>query len=152
MELQTYLKRQGVDFELHEHETAFTAQQVAQEEHVSGDMVAKSVLVRCGDKQCLCVLQASHKIDLNLLAQTLQCDRCELADENEIARLFPDVEVGAEPPFGKMYNLETVVDEDLTGCRWITFQAGTHRQAIRMRYEDYARLAQPKVVKFSLHL
>ncbi len=152
MELQTFLKKQGVPFELHQHETAFTAQQVAQEEHVSGDVVAKSVLVRAGDRYLLCVLQASHKVDLNRLAAVLQSDQCELADEAEIARLFPDAEVGAEPPFGKMYNLETLVDEALAKCRWITFQAGTHRQAVRMRYDDYARLAQPRVANFSLHL
>jgi Ala-tRNA(Pro) deacylase len=152
MELERVLQAEGVAYEKTTHTTAFTAQEVAAEEHVSGDAVAKPVIVRADDRYVLCVLPASHKIDMGQLASVLEADRCELATEPEIAHLFPDVEVGAEPPLGGLYNLSTVVDIRLARREMITFAAGTHREAIRMRYEDYERLARPTVADFATHL
>jgi len=45
MDIGKYLKEQGVRFEMHEHPAAYTAQEVAAEEHVSGDIMAKAVVV-----------------------------------------------------------------------------------------------------------
>ncbi len=152
MDVEKYLTEAGVKYALLKHPEAYTAQEVAAEEHVSGDMVAKPVLVNAGDKPVLCVLPASCKIDLGKLAGALEVKTCRLADEAELGKLFPDVEIGAEPPFGKPYGVETLVDTRLSQCRSITFTAGTHRQAIQMAYDDYAALAEAKVLDFALHL
>ena len=66
-----------------------------------------------------------------------------------LASLFPDVEVGAEAPFGKFYGLRTVVDKRLSAQPKIVFTAGTHRRAIEMDYADYARVAEPAEADFS---
>ena len=152
MNVEEFLKEAGVEYESHEHATAYTAQRLAAEEHVSGNTVAKSVAVHVDDGYVLCVLPASCKVDLDKLAKALDAKQCRLADEGELAKLFPDVEVGAEPPFGKPYGLDTVVDEHLAQCQTITFNAGTHSRAIRMRCADYTRLAEPKVLDVTVHL
>jgi Ala-tRNA(Pro) deacylase len=41
------------------------------------------------------------------------------------------------------------VDESLTRDKEIAFNAGTHHELIRLSYEDFAKLVQPKVAKFS---
>lgn len=151
MDIEKYLTEAGVSFERHEHSTAYTAQTLAAEEHVSGHKVAKSVAVSADGRSVLCVLPASYKVDLDKLAQVLGARECRLVDEAELAKLFPDVEVGAEPPFGEPYGLETFVDEHLALADTITFNAGSHREAIRIRYADYAQLAQPSVVDLSAH-
>ena len=49
MELESFLEQRGVDFERHSHARAYTAQDLAHQERVSGDMgdmVAKPVIVR----------------------------------------------------------------------------------------------------------
>ena len=46
--------------------------------------------------------------------------------------------------------MEMFVDEDVTGDEHITFNAGTHYQAIRMRYADYARITNPRVFSFGV--
>lgn len=152
MDVEKYLKEAGVKYTLHEHPAAYTAQEVAAGEHVSGDVVAKSVLVHGDEKAVLCVLPASYKIDLGKLSKALKVKNCRLAEEAELGKFFPDVELGAEPPFGKPYGVETIVDTHLSQCRNITFVAGSHRQAIEMTYDDYAALAEPKVLDFSMHL
>lgn len=145
MKIQEYLRKENIHFESHEHAPAYTAQEVAAEEHVSGYMLAKAVLVRSDRDYALCVLPASLKLDMEKVAGALNVRQVWLADETDLAKLFPDVEVGAEPPFGNLYNLPTIVDECLTEDPEIIFQAGTHRQTIRMSFSDYQRLVDPQV-------
>ena len=152
MEIEKVLREAGVKFTRREHPVAYTAQEVAAEEHVSGDDVAKPVLVQAGEKNVMCVLPASCKIDLGKLAKALKVKSCRLIGEADMAKLFPDVEVGAEPPFGKFYGLETLVDKRLAERATITFTAGSHRSAIQMDYADYARLAEPGEADFAVHL
>ena len=143
MKVETYLKSQGAAFQTHEHPPAYTAQEVAAEEHVSGKVLAKTGLIQADGKYALCVLQAHRKLDMAKVARALGARMARLADEQELSERFPDVEVGAEPPFGNLYSLPTLVDEHLAGAREIIFQAGTHRQVIRMKYADYAALSKP---------
>ena len=152
MEIEKVLRDAGVKFTKREHPVTYTAQELAAEEHVSGDDVAKPVLVNAGEKNVMCVLPASCKIDLGKLAKALKVKGCRLIGEGDMAKLFPDVEVGAEPPFGKFYGLETLVDSRLSGRATITFTAGSHRSAIQMDYADYARLAEPTEADFAVHL
>ena len=151
MRIQDYLEQENVSFEVHEHLPAYTAQEIAAQEHVSGYMLAKTVLMRADDRYVLCVLPASMKLDMDKVAQAIKADQVFLADETDLAKLFPDVEVGAEPPFGNLYDLPTLVDDCLAQEDEIVFQAGTHRQAIRMRFEDYRRLAEPQVSDICMH-
>lgn len=48
--------------------------------------------------------------------------------------LFPDCEVGAEPPVGTLYGLDVYVDRSLTVEPEIYFPAGSHHEVIRMRF------------------
>ena len=152
MKISSYLKEQGVYFSMHEHPPAYTAQEVAAEEHVSGDILAKTVILRAGDNYAMFVLPASYKLDMRKAAKALGAKKVRLADEGELAKLFPDSEVGAEPPFGNLYEIPTLVDQHLADDEEIVFQAGSHRQAIRMKYADYASLAQPKTADLAVHL
>jgi len=152
MDIGNYLKEQGVTFQTFQHPPAYTAQEMAAEEHVSGNLVAKAVVVKADGKYALCALPASYKLDIGKVAKAMKAKTVKLVDERDMAKLFPDVEVGAEPPFGNLWNLPTLVDEHLAADQEIVFQAGTHRQAIRMRYADYQSLVKPQVADLAAHL
>jgi Ala-tRNA(Pro) deacylase len=100
----------------------------------------------------MCVLSACYKIDFAALKKQLGAKSVELADEQEIGKIFEDCELGAEPPFGNLYDLPVVMDKALEKDDHITFQAGTHDKAIRMSMEDYRKLVKPKVLEFSYHM
>jgi Ala-tRNA(Pro) deacylase len=152
MKLQDYLKEQGAWFEPHEHPPAYTSQEMAAEEHVTGNAVAKPVTVKAGDKYVMCVLPASYKLDMDKVAKALKAKKVQLADEDEMSKLYPDAEVGAEPPFGNLYDLPTLLDERLTGAEEIVCQAGSHREAVRMKLADYQKLVQPQVADLAVHM
>ena len=152
MKISEYLKERGVYFSMHEHPPAYTAQEVAAEEHISGNLLAKAVVVNTGDRYVMCVVPASFKVDMEKVARILGVKSIRLADETELAKLFPDAEVGAEPPFGNLYDLTTLVDENLAADDELMFQAGSHRHSILMKYADYASIAEPEVADLAVHL
>lgn len=151
MKVIDFLEDVSARYEVTQHRPTFTAQQMAAEEHVSGMAVAKPVVIRAGDCYYMCVLPACCKIDLDVLKDQLGVEEVTLADEGEMAKLFPDSALGAEPPFGSLYDLETIMDKTLEADDYIVFQGGTHEQAIKMDMDEYRRIAVPKVLSFSYH-
>ena len=146
-----FLDKSAVDYEVAKHKPVFTSQRLAAETHEPGKYVAKPVIVKVDDKYIVCVLPACCKIDLRKLKSQLGAGSVELAQEDEIGIIFEDCELGAEPPFGNLYGLPTIMDEAMEKDDHIMFQAGTHGTAIRITMSDYRRLVEPKVLKFSYH-
>ena len=152
MRVIEFLNKSGVDYEVTEHQPTFTAQQMASVEHEPGKYVAKPVVIRADGKYVMCVLPASYKIDLRALKSQLKAKAVEVAEEKELGNIFDDCELGAQPPFGNLYDLPTIIDEALEKDDHITFQAGTHEKAIRISMDDYRKLVAPRVLEFSYHV
>jgi Ala-tRNA(Pro) deacylase len=73
----------------------------------------------------------------------------ELATEREFKDAFPDCETGATPPFGNLYDMAVYADTSLSRNQEITFSAGSHREIVRMRWDDMVRLVNPTVDELS---
>ena len=141
--LNDFLKESKVKFERITHEETFTSQETAQAEHVSGNQVAKVVMVKADGKDVMSVLSAAHLLDLNKLKKIMKAREVRLASEQEFTELFPDCDRGAMPPFGTLYGLPFFVDQGLAENKHIVFNAGTHKESIKMTYKDYSKLAKP---------
>jgi len=152
MGVAEFLDKSGVSYKVTKHEPAFTAQQIAAVVHEPGRYVAKPVLVKVDGKYVMCVLAACRKIDLGALKKQLKAKSVQLAEEQDIEKLFPDCELGAEPPFGNLYDLPTIMDKALEQDEHIMFQCGSHERAIRMSMSDYRKLVKPKVLEFSYQM
>ncbi|KPK74370.1 MAG: hypothetical protein AMJ79_14340 [Phycisphaerae bacterium SM23_30] len=152
MQVTEYLDKNKIKYQVCSHRPTFTAQHMAAEEHVPGMDVAKPVLVQADGKYYMCVLPACCKVDLDKLRTQLDAGDVHLATEKEMAKIFPDCELGAEPPFGSMFNLETLMDKSLGADGYIVCQAGSHEQAVRLDLEDYKKLTQPRILEFCYHL
>lgn len=144
MKLDEFLDSRHVPYQRLRHRTAYSANRAAQALHTPGREFAKTVLLRTGRGYALAVLPATHHVDLELARADLGEDRCEMASEEEMDRLFPDCERGAMPPFGSLYELPTIVDESLAEDEEIVFEAQTRQDAIRMAYRDYEAIEHPR--------
>jgi Ala-tRNA(Pro) deacylase len=144
--LKEFLDSRGVRYVSISHSIVYTAQEVAASAHVRGREMAKTVIVRIDGKLAMAVLQASPKVDVNLLREATGADHVEIAAEEDFRDAFPGCELGAMPPFGNLYGMDVYVDPRLTRDKEIAFNAGTHRELIRMAYADFERLVHPKVV------
>ncbi len=152
MQVIKFLKKSGVKYEVTKHKPAFSAQEMAAVEHEPGKYVAKPVIVKADGKYVMCVLSACYKIDMRALKKQLGAKKVSLAEEKDMGKLFDDCDLGAEPPFGNLYDLPTIIDKALEKDDHITFQAGSHEKAIRMSMDDYRKLVNPQVLEFSYHV
>ena len=146
--LKGFLDESQIPYSVLTHSTAYTAQGAAATMQVSGKELAKSVVLWAGEEMILAVLPAPNHVRLDKLGAEVG-KSLRLATEQEFSNLFPDCELGAMPPFGSLYNLPVYVDESLAADEAIVFNAGTHRDAIRIRYDDFVRLAKPTVCSFA---
>ncbi len=150
--MKEYLGANDVPFEIMTHTQAFTMPEVAAALHIPGQQVAKVVMVKDDGKMAMLVTSAAQRLDFPKARALLGADKIDLAKEEEFGDLFPDCEVGAMPPFGNLYNVPVYVDQALAEEEDIIFRVGSHHQAMKIAYSDYARLAQPITGKFAKHL
>jgi Ala-tRNA(Pro) deacylase len=152
MNIIDYLDQCDATYSMTEHAPAYSAQVMAVEEHERGQYVAKPVMIRAGDSYVMCVLAAPHNVAFDKLREYLGTRDVALAGEQETRGLFPDCEEGAEPPFGRLYGLRTIMDEALRWDDHIVFQAGSHDGAIHMRMAEYLSLAKPEIADIAYRL
>jgi len=88
-------------------------------------------------------------VDLMLLRKGAKAKTVALAGEDEFSDRFPECETGAMPPFGNLFGLDVFADDSLERDKEIAFNAGTHRELIRMSWDDFKKLAKPKVISFA---
>ncbi len=147
--LEAYLREQAVPFQVHHHPLAYTAQAVAQAEHVSGKMVVKVIMAFADEKLVMLAVPAPKHVSLNKAAEATGAQDVRLAHEEEFAAAFPDCEVGAMPPFGNLYGIPVYADTELAQDETIVFNAGTHEDTIHMKYADFERIVKPTQARLS---
>lgn len=149
--IRQYLDRERVAHSIIAHPAAFTAQKAAAAAHVPGREVAKVVIVKLDGQLAMAVVPADMNLDLEHLREATGAYDVELASEWEFKDRFPDCEAGAMPPFGNLYGLPVFVADVLAEDEYIAFNACNHREMIRLRYGDYARLVQPRILDITWH-
>lgn len=152
MNVMEYLDVNASSYEIRSHRPVFTAQQMAQEEHIHGMNVAKPVILMGDGIYYMCVLPACCKVDFDAFKSALGVSDAFLVEEKELASLFPGCQIGAEPPFGSLYGLPTIMDDRLIDDEYIVFQDGSHDEAIKLELNEYLRIESPRIYAFSKHL
>jgi Ala-tRNA(Pro) deacylase len=147
--IHTFLGDAHVPYTVLPHRPAFTAQEEAAALHVPGRDWAKVVVCIADGVPIQAVLPAHLAVNLDRLRLSTGAAVVRFAFEHELRALYPDCELGAMPPFGPLYGHRVFVDASLTKEPEIVFNAGTHRDAIRMRYPDFVAAAKPIVGHFA---
>jgi Ala-tRNA(Pro) deacylase len=139
------LDRRGVAYEELHHSDAFTAQEVAQKEHISGHRVAKVVCVMADGRPIELVLPATRRVNLQRVMDLAGAREVRLASEEEMSECFTDCEVGAIPALRHWRGVEVIMDAYLGPDGDVFILGGTHRDAIRMRFDDWFAMVNPRV-------
>ena len=149
LRLKEFLNQHHTAFTTIVHSTTYTAQGTAAVAHVPGKELAKTVIVNADGCLAMAVLPANKQLDLALFRSMMGAQSIALATEEEFDRAFPDCELGAMPPFGNLYGMDVIADETLAQDKEIAFNACSHRELIRLAWEDFERLAKPKIARFA---
>lgn len=137
--LRNFMLAEGVKYDVLSHTHSSTSSEAAQAAHVPGDRLAKAVLLEDDSGYVLAVLPASCRLELGALHHALH-RRLGLATESEVGELFRDCELGAIPPFGEAYGIDTVLDDSLMGQPEVYFEAGDHEELIRVSGDQFREL------------
>ena len=147
--IKEFLDGNKVKYVVISHSPAYTAQEVAASAHVPGKRVAKTVIVDIDGKLAMAVVPADHGVEMGLLRSAADASFVGLADESQFVDRFEGCKLGAMPPLGSLFGMDTFVDKDLTHEEFISFNAGTHTEIIAMRFNDFRKLAHPKIAHIS---
>jgi Ala-tRNA(Pro) deacylase len=147
--LREFLDSHNVKYLVMSHSLAYTAQGVAALAHVSGKKLAKTVILKIDGILAMAVIPASDHVDLDRIKKLTGAQVVELATEREFQHAFPDCETGAMPPFGNLYDMAVYADASLRRDQEITFSAGSHRELVRMKWDDMVRLVDPTLDKLT---
>ena len=145
-----YLRHEGIEYDMLVHPNTHDSAHTAQTAHISGDQLAKSVLLEDENGYVMAVLPASHKLDLQAVRDELHRP-VELANEREIITLFSDCEPGAIPPLACAYGLEAVVDQSLGDIKDVYFEAGDHTSLVHVSGRDFLKLMSDAPHRYISH-
>jgi Ala-tRNA(Pro) deacylase len=147
--IHEFLREARVPYTVVPHRPAFTAQEEAAATHVRGRDWAKVVICFIDDEPIEAVVPATTSVNLARLLTLAGGREIRLAQEPEMRELFPQCEAGAMPPFGQLYGQTVYADVALASEPEIAFNAGTHTEAITMRWSDFSKAIRPIVGRFA---
>jgi Ala-tRNA(Pro) deacylase len=136
-----YLDGIDVAYELLTHRPTMSATAEANATQRPVEQVAKTVVLQYGAGYVLAIVPASQRLDLRKLRGLLGATKnLRFATEEEIARDFPVLEVGAVPPLGPMLPMAEVIDRRLVEQARILCAGGDHEHSIVLDPRDLVRL------------
>ncbi|MBA2778506.1 aminoacyl-tRNA deacylase [Billgrantia kenyensis] len=137
--LREYLRACDIDYEEVKHDYEFSASRIAQQSHITGEQLAKAIMLHSRSGYRLAVLPSTCDADLDSLSQLFN-EPVELASEDEIVLHFSDCDPGAITPVGQAYGLQVYVDDLLRHQADIYFDAGDHETLLHMSGKEFDRL------------
>lgn len=149
--LQEFLNSNRVAYDTMTHPHAFTAQETAMRANLDPHGMVKTVMVKLDGRLAMAVLPADEWLDVAKLRQVSGAREVALASESDFKDRFPECEVGAMPPFGNLYRMDVYAAESLADAGAMAFNSGSHRELVRMRWDDFERLVHPRVVQMTRH-
>ena len=135
------LDSRQIKYQALEHEPTPTCEDSARVRGTSMDQGAKALVCYADKKPILIVLPCSRKLDVKTFKTLFAVRDLRFATPDEVKELT-DLEIGAIPPLGHIFNLPTYVDEELGKNQTIAFNAGDRTKSVIMLYSDYAPLGQ----------
>ena len=149
-EVEQYLQKHDIPYLMRHHAPAMTARQLAELEDIDPHEVAKVVIMRDQKQYYMLVLPADYKLDLKQTRHMIHSHNAWIASEQDLQQLFPKCELGAMPPFGELYKMQVYAETDLSEDQEIEFNAGSHEDAIRMRFTDWQKTVHPTMEHFAI--
>jgi Ala-tRNA(Pro) deacylase len=151
LRVAAYLRNAQIDYETVGHPAAPTSSEIAQSAHIPGNQLVKAVLLKDDKGHLLAVLPSTHHIDFGAI-KALFHRSLDLAGENELKSYFPDCDLGAVPPIGAAYTLDTIADKSLQDEEVLYFEAGDQNQLIKIDKTTFVTLmAAAEWAYFSQH-
>lgn len=143
-QITEHLEQRGVDFEVLPHETSPTATAEAHALGVDVRTVVKTVVLDVRTGHAFAVIPADRQVDLDAVRDALDSRHVALASEAEIARDYPEFELGAVPPLGALVRTPLIVEPEVLEHDSVVF-ASAPDESVRISPRDLFDTCQMRV-------
>lgn len=147
--VKDYLDKNKIDYEAIAHKTVYTAYDAAQTLKKELKEIAKNLLIQADKTFVLVVVSADKKIDFGKLKKALGVKKVSLPNEKLMIRVLK-IKPGAISSFGKLHQLETIMDKALVQTQKAVFSAGSFTDSVLMRVKDFIRLEEAKLADVAM--
>jgi Ala-tRNA(Pro) deacylase len=111
---------------------------------------AKAIIARVkepgkGKRFAMFVFPGDKKFDPTKIKTQFGLNDIRFATEDEVKVITDGVLPGGVPPFGNLFGLEVILDNEVLENEKIVFNAGDKSFSVAMKSADYARLVNPKI-------
>ena len=139
VKLEEFLNRHDAHYDLIPHPHTGSSMETAEQAHVPGQRLAKAVILKEEGRYLMVVVPSVEHVDLASLRAQFG-HGVDLATEEELGQLFPDCALGAIPPAGPAWGMETYLDECLLDEPEVFFEAGDHEELVRIDGGQFQQL------------
>ena len=147
--IKTLLARNGITYQVFEHEPVYTSEQAAQIRGVDLKTGVKALVLKTEEGYYVMgLVAADRRVDLKKLAEIVKTKKLRLASPQEVLKIT-GCEVGSVHPFGNLHGLPIYLDGSVLENDTINFNAGLHTFSIQMKARDLIRVVRPKIEEFS---
>ncbi len=146
--LEGWLRERGARYRLVEHAPVVTSEEASRVRGTPVEAGAKALVLQTGEQPVHVVLPGHRRVDNARLRAILGTRTLRFATPEEL-RALTGCAPGAVPPFGNLFGLPVLVDEELTEREEIAFNAGSNAVSIVMRCDDFLRLSGARVCRLS---
>ncbi len=150
------LKKEDVWFETFEHKSVKTSEEAAKvRKGYSLAQGSKALISRVklkkgkGKRFVMIVVPGNLKFDSKKVRKILDAKDITLASIESVAKITNGVKIGGIPPFGNLFNLETIADKGILEHEKIIFNAGDRKFSISMKTKDYLKIVKPRLEHIS---
>lgn len=146
------LEERKVWFETFEHAPVRTSEEAAKiRDGYTIHQGAKAMIIRVkitntDKKFVMLVIPGDLRFDTAKVKKVLNAKDIRFATEDEVINITNGVQPGGVPPFGNLFELETVADPSLFENEKIIFNAGDKSFSVAMKSEDYKIIVNPQIV------
>jgi Ala-tRNA(Pro) deacylase len=138
------LEKEGIDYEVREHEPVFTNPAMADALGVNESQTVKSLVMTTKEKELVVfVMPGNKKIDWKSAAKTAGTKKVTFAKPEAVSE-FIGCEVGCVPPFGHQTDLPIYLDGELMHQSSVYFNPGVHDKSFKVTPQELKKLCLSK--------
>lgn len=146
--ISEFLNAAKITYRKIDHKPVFTSQEAADVRGTKLEEGAKALIMIADKKPIMAVIPGHLKADTKALKTLFKIKDLRMASPEEVKEVT-QVEIGAVPPFGNLFNITLYVDRKFEEMEKISFNAGSHTQSMEMTSKDFIKITNPVLAEIS---
>ena len=135
-----FLDKNKAKYEIIKHRTVYTAFDKAATLRVTPKIIGKTLVVKLDKNPALILIPASKNLDKQKLKKIAKIKSIDFIKEAWMKKNLKGIKIGAVPPFGNLWKLQTFVDRGLTQNPKIIINGGEYTFSIKIKAGDMKKL------------